>query len=110
MRRFLENLRADATCAVVRVPDLSKTSALLSFEAPGGLLIQVSALRKHGFESVYSAHYKSNHLNSFINPTGNNLFREAFENTVKKHGGTRDVIKHAQRDGTTTRCGGIKMK
>lgn len=110
MRRVSENLRADATCEAVRVPDLSKTSTLLTFEAPGWLLIQVSALRKPGFESVYSARYKSNHSNSFINPTGNNLFREAFENTVKKHGGTRDVFKHAQRDGTTRRCSIIKIK
>lgn len=98
MHRVFENLRTDATCEVVRVPDLSKTSTLLTFEAPGWLLIQVSALRKPGFETVYSACYKSNRLNSFINPTGNNLFREAYENTVKKHGGTRDMIKHAGWD------------
>lgn len=87
-----ESLRTSARMQRVRwfvSQTFLKTSTLLTFEAPGWLLIQVSALRKPGFETVYSAHRKSNHLNSFINPTGNNLFREAFENTVKKHGGAR---------------------
>lgn len=108
-----ESLRASARMRRVRwfaSQIFQKHPRFLLSKAPGWLLIEVSALRKPGFETVYSAHYKSDRWNSFINPTGNNLFREAFENTVEKHGGTRDVIKHARPDGTTRRCSRIKIK